>query len=538
MGPSKMGRGISVAAVSAAVALAAAGCGGSSSSGGSGGGSATSGASSTSASTAGASTSSSGSSSGGSIVVANTSSVQKLDPAVMTNFLDFQALGMIYQPLVTLDKSLQVQADLATKWTTGDGGKTLTFTLRSGVVFDDGAPFTSADVKATMQYIEKPSTGAAAASYLASVKSVSTPSKNTVVFHLSHPDSSLLDGLTSENMAIVSSKAIKAGTLAKTPDGTGPYKFANYSPDNSFTVAANPKYWGPAPKISQIQFKTIANEQSIASALQAGTVQLGLLTEPQVTEQLQGQSITVAKQLDLNYRALMLQAKGPLANVDARLAIQCAIDRRAVLQAAVLGGGKVIGPVPQGPFATDPNAGTCATQNLIQAKAYLQKAGTPNGFSFTVLTSEELDGTSTAQATTIQNELSKVGIKMNVDNVAGSQYIQQWLKGKFQGALAENGANPSPYIMYGRYFGAGASLAVPAGYSSPTLKSLLLKADQSNSQSQQSSLYKQFTGQLTDNAVWVWLFNAYDYYALSPHVQGFSPLPSGQLTSLATASVS
>ncbi len=515
--------GVAAAVAGACIALAA--CGGSSSSTSGSGGSSGGGGGGT------------GASSGGTVVVADTSSVQKLNPVVMTNFLDFQALGMIYQQLVTLNKSLQVQPQLATSWHVGDGGKTVTFSLRHGVTFDDGSPFTSADVKATMQYIVKPSTGAAAASYLASVKSVSTPSKYTAVFHLAHPDSSLLYGLTSQNMSILPASAIKANSLATKPDGTGPYEYASYSPNNSFEVKHNPHYWGPAPKISAIQFKTIADEQSIASAMQAGTVQLGLLTQPQVTQQLSG-NITVNKALDLNYRALMLQSKGPLANTNARLAIQCAIDRRAVLQAAVLGGGKVVGPVPQGPFATDPNSGTCATQNLAQAKSYLAKAGVPHGFSFTVLTSEELDGTSNAQATTIQNQLSKVGIKMSIDNVAGSQYIQEWLKGKFQAALAENGANPSPYIMYGRYFGAGASLAVPAGYSSPTLKSLLARADQSNSQSTQSSLYRQFTSDLTNNAVWVWLFNAYDYYATSSNLQGFSPLPSGQLTSLATAGVS
>ncbi len=336
----RLGRGATMAAGVAALALAAAGCGGGSSSGGS----------SSTAATTGGSTGGSG----GALVVADTSSVQKLDPAVMTNFLDFQALGMIYQPLVTLNSALQVQPALATAWHVGDGGRSLTFALRHGVTFDDGSPLTSADVKATMSYIVKPSTGAAAASYLASVKSVSTPSRYTVVFHLSHPDSSLLDGLTSQNLAILSAKAIKAGTLATKPDGTGPYQYSAYSPNNSFTVARNPKYWGPAPKIGRIEFKTIANEQSIASALQAGTVGLGLLTEPQVTQQLQGQSsITVGKRLDLNYRALMIQSKGPLANVDARLAVQCAIDRRAVLQAAVLGGGKVVGPVPQGPAADD-----------------------------------------------------------------------------------------------------------------------------------------------------------------------------------------
>ena len=55
---------------------------------------------------------------------------------------------------------------------------------------------------------------------------------------------------------------------------------------------------------------------------------------------------------------------------------------------------------------------------------------------------------------------------MNIQNLAGDAYIQDWLKGKFQAAFAWNGADPNPYTMYGRYFGTGANLGVPAGYSS------------------------------------------------------------------------
>jgi peptide/nickel transport system substrate-binding protein len=472
-------------------------------------------------------------------VVADTSSVQKLDPAVETNFLDFQAVGLIYQPLVTLNAQLKVVPDLATSWALSNGGDTLTFHLRPNVTFDDGHTFTSADVKATFTRIMAPATGAAAASYLSTVTSITTPTPSTVALNLSRPDGSLLDGLASENLAIASASSITANTLATKPDGTGPYKFASYSPNNSFSVVADPSYWGKKPSIASIQFRTIPNEQSIASALQAGTVQLGLLTQPQVVEQLQGSNINTDKELDLNYRSLMIQSKtGPLAKTDARLAVQCAINRKDILQAAVLGDGKVVGPVPSGPLASNPSAGTCATQNVAQAKKYLAAAGLPKGFSFTTLTSNELDSTSAAQAVTMQGELSKVGIKMSIDNVASSDYIQRWLKGDFQAALAENGASPSPYIMYGRYFGTGASLAVPAGYSSPALASLLTKADSVTSATTQKSLYDQLTNQLVNKAVWIWLFNAYDYYATAKSVHGFVPLPDGDLTGLATATVS
>lgn len=520
-----VGRGKAAVAAMVGAAMVMSACGSSGTAkGASGGGS----VNSTSASSGGSANSST-------FVVADTSSVQKLDPAVMTNFLDFRALGMIYQTLVTLSPSLKIQPQLATSWQLSNAGRTLTFHLRHGVTFDDGSAFTSADVKATFDYILKPSTGAAAASYLASVSSIGTPNASTVVLHLSHPDNSLLYGLASMNLAIVSAKSIAAGTLATKPDGTGPYKFVSYNPNNTFTVTKDPRYWGTTPTIRTVEFRTIPNEQSIASALQAGTVQMGLLNQPQVVEQLKGTGLTIDKELDLNYRALMIQSKtGPLANTDARLAVQCAINRADVLQAAVLGAGKVVGPVPDGPYASNPSAGICANQNLGLARSYLSKAGMTHGFSFTVLTSSQLDSTSTAQAVTIQGELAKVGIHMSIDNVAGSDYIQRWLKGDFQAALAENGANPSPYIMYGRYFGTGASLAVPAGYSSTSLASLLQRADESISATTQQQLYTQFSDQLVNNAVWIWLFNAYDYYVLAKSVTGFVPSPTGSLTGLTT----
>ncbi len=60
----------------------------------------------------------------GTVVFANTSSVQKLDPDVVTNFLDFQALRLIYDTLVTYNNKLQLTPDLATSWSFSNGGKT------------------------------------------------------------------------------------------------------------------------------------------------------------------------------------------------------------------------------------------------------------------------------------------------------------------------------------------------------------------------------------------------------------------------------
>jgi peptide/nickel transport system substrate-binding protein len=334
--------------------------------------------------------------------------------------------------------------------------------------------------------------------------------------------------------------AITAGTIATAPDGTGPFQYSAWVPSTSFTMTANPNYWGGKPALSTVELETIPSEQSISSALQAGTIQMGLLSEPTVVSTLP-KTDQVQKVMDLSYRALQLQdKKGILSNVDARLAIACATNRKQILQDAVFGQGKIVGPVPLGPYATSPVSAICPTQNLKLAKAYLKKAGKPKGFSFTAITSTDLDSTSADQAVAMQSELAKVGITMHISNLASNAYIQDWLKGKFQAAFAENGADPDPYVMYGRYFGAGADLAVPAGYSSKTLQTELLAGDENSTAAGQKADWKALNTTLTSKAVWIWLFDSYDFAALAPTVKGFtlSPVNTTQLSSLANTSIS
>jgi peptide/nickel transport system substrate-binding protein len=472
------------------------------------------------------------------VIFANTSSVQKLDPDVVTNFVDFQALHLIYDTLVTYNNKLQVTPDLATSWSFSNGGKTITFQLRKGVQFTDGTTFTSANVVASLNRVKDPKTADAASSFIASVTKIVPAGTYTVKLLLSHPDASVLNGLTSLNLAMLSTKSIAAGTLSKTPVGTGPYEFVSWVPNNSFTVKANPGWWGGKVTVPQVEIKTIPNEQSIASALEAGTVQIGLMTQPQITEHLPS-SIDVQKVLDLSYRALMLQDRtGPLANLYNRLAMACALNRQAVLTSSVLGQGKIIGPVPIGPFTSNPISAVCPTQNISRAKSYLQKAGNPSGFTFTALTSTDLDATSSAQAIAVQSQLKQAGITMNIQNLASNAYIQDWLKGAFQAAFAENDADPNPYTMYGRYFAPGANLGIPSGYSSASLQRILTKGDSVTTPSAAAAQFKTLSTYLTANAVWLWLFDGYVYGAVTSNVHGFTLPPTRELNSIAKATVS
>jgi peptide/nickel transport system substrate-binding protein len=484
--------------------------------------------------------SSSASAASSTFVIGTTNSVQKIDPDVVTNFLDFEALGLIYNTLVQENAKLQIEPDLATSWAFSNGNRTLTLHLRTGVKFDDGSTMTSADVVASLDRAQATATADPSSSYISSVTKIAASGANTVVLTMSHADVSVLGALATVNLAIMPASAITAGTIATKPDGTGPFEYSGLVANTSFTMTANPNYWGGKVSLATVEIETIPTEQSISAALQAGTIQMGLLSQPTVVSTLP-KTFKVQKALDLSYRALQLQdKKGILSNVDARLAIACATNRKQILQDSVFGQGKVVGPVPQGPYASTPVSSICATQNLTQAKKYLKLAKKPNGFTFTAITSTDLDSTSAAQAVAMQSELAKVGIKMNIQNLASNAYIQDWLKGKFQAAFAENTGDPSPYVMYDRYFGTGANLSVPAGYSSAELKKLLLAGDENSTAAGQKADWTALSKNLTSNAVWIWLFDSYDFAALSPTVKGFtlSPVNTTQLSSLATTSIS
>jgi peptide/nickel transport system substrate-binding protein len=469
-------------------------------------------------------------------VVGATSSVLKLDPDVVTNFLDFQALGVIYDPLVQYNAASKIVPDLATSWKYSNGGKALTFVLRPNVKFDDGTTFTSANVVASIKRAQATKTDDPSASYVASVTKVVPEGKYKVKFVLKTADTSVLDGLTSVNLAMLSTKAIKAGTVTKTPDGTGPFEYKSYTPNQSFTVSANPSYWGGTPKLGSVEFKTIPTESSIAAALKANTVQLGLMTDPTVALHLPS-SFKVDKTLDSSYRAIMINSTStPFSNENNRLALQCAVSRQNVVHAALLGQGVSVGPVPLGQYKSAP-AAVCPTQDTAKAKSYLAAAGNPNGFSFTVLVSDDIDATTSAAMTEVQNELAQVGITMTINNETTSQYVQDWLAGNFQATYAENGANPNPYVMYNRYFGTGASLGKPAGYANSTLASMLSTADAATSQAAETKDYKAVSTFLTKNAVWDWLFDGYQYAVMSKDVKGFVLPPNRQLWSLKSVTV-
>jgi peptide/nickel transport system substrate-binding protein len=475
---------------------------------------------------------------GGTFVVARTGDIDKLDPHLATAFQTVETLGLIYSRLVTTDNTGKLVGDLATKWDTSPDGKTVTFTLRSGVKWHDGSPFTAADVKASIARILDEKTGAVARSNLLAIQSVDAASDTSVVLHLSAPSAALLYSLTSVNASIESAKDITAGTVGKTPDGTGPFAFKQWAQGQQVALSGNKDYYGGAPKIGTLQFRVIPDESSILSGMKAGAFQLGLLSDPSVAHQASGGDYKLVKQPALSYHTLMLNGRrGPLRSEQVRQAISCAIDRDEVLKTAAFGDGTVTGPITSPAFSYSPTDGLpCTPGDTAKAKSLLAAGGYPKGFSLTTIVETGEYATAVGEGQNLQSQLKKIGVNLKLKQLPTSPYVTAWLAADFDAAVALNGGSYDPYLMYGRYFVDGGSLAKPAGLESGSLSTLLSQGNATSDTTQRQGIFGNVQKALLSESPWVWLFRSDDYYLVGSKVSGFTPRPDEALYSLATAS--
>jgi peptide/nickel transport system substrate-binding protein len=474
-----------------------------------------------------------------SLIVGRTADIDTLDPYAATAFQTEQTLELIYGGLTGLDAKLDVVPGLATSWSFSDDGKRLTFKLRQGVKFQDGSTFDSADVKASLEHLLDPKTAAVGASNLAAVSGVETPDANTVVLVLKHPDSSIPASLSHINTTMLSADDIKAKTIGKKTNGTGPFILRNRVANQKLTLAPNPHWWGGKVALKGIEFRVIPNEKSVVSAVQAGNVDLGLLSDPLVAKTVSsGGGKQLVKIPSVNYHVFMLNARAPqLRDEKVRQAIACTVDRSAVLKSAALGEGKVIGPITSPAYESDPNARPCPTPDLQKAKTLLAQGGTSGGIALKTIVETGEYSTAVNEAQSLQAQLKKIGINLKLDILEAGPYVKAWLAEDFDAAVALNGGDADPNTMYGRYFTPAGSLN-KQGLTEPTFTKLLGEGIAATQPEQRKPIYDEFSQALENIAPWVWMFSGNDYYFMSDKVKGFTAMPNASLQFLSKTSLS
>ena len=141
------------------------------------------------------------------------------------------------------------------------------------------------------------------------------------------------------------------------------------------------------------------------------------------------------------------------------------------------------------------------------------------------------------EAQVLQSQLAAIGIKLDIKMMELNVYVDTWLKGDFDMAVAQNGGRPDPYPMYNRYFTKDGNLVKVSNYVDPELDDLLQQGRVETDPAKRKPIFQQFEAKLAEASPWIWISSTVTYTANTDAVKGYESNPSGLLFSLAKVTV-
>ena len=171
-------------------------------------------------------------------------------------------------------KGQEIVPELADTWEVSDGGKTLTFHLHKGVKWHDGAPFSSADVKYTIERIMHPPQGMVSPRgpvFNALIERVEAPDPDTVVVYGKGPSALLLPLFSSGHNVIIPKHIVEpdpVNALKTRVIGTGPFRLKEPPTTSLWKYERNPDYFQKdLPYLDEIEIHLITDPQAMVAAL-------------------------------------------------------------------------------------------------------------------------------------------------------------------------------------------------------------------------------------------------------------------------------
>jgi peptide/nickel transport system substrate-binding protein len=334
-------------------------------------------------------------------------------------------LANLCESVLKLTPELKPEPGLASDIDTSDPTKVV-LTIRGGVTFWDGSPMTAEDVAFSLNRNLEPELGGYFAPFWRNVESVAATGPSEVTIALKRPDVLFWKTLAMAGGA-VSSKAYveRQGKAYGIPKGglmcTGPFKLGSWRPGQSVVLTRYDGYWDRdlRPKAGRVEFRAVADQAALASALVTGEVDGTFYTPVAAIDRLERSgSGTLYRGQSTLAQMLVPRLDGPLGDARIRKALSMALDRSVISRQVWHGAASPlssIAPETTWGYARDVFAraydelGIKPTADLEAAKALVREAGVPTE-TITVWSSAE-----NRPAVTTVNYVADVGKELGLD---------------------------------------------------------------------------------------------------------------------------
>ncbi len=388
----------------------------------------------------------------------------------------------MYEPLIAIGGLIGNQVPmLATsqKWTNGD--KTLVFTLRSGVKWSNGKPFTGQDVVFTFDLLKKfPALDTNG--IWKQVTSVTT-SANTVSFNfktVNIPFGQFIDELPIVYPAQFT--GVNPTTFTDTnPIVTGPFVVDQFTPQ-AYTLKKNPLYWDAAQiTVPIIKQYALSSNTTSDLELSQGMFDHSVLFEPGIQQAYVAKNpkyyhyyFPLASPVAIYFNLTM----APFNNATFRQAIAYAINKQQIYTKGEYGyeppANQSLLPPALWSSWLDKSLAKKYAYNYSPSTALklLESIGYHKNSSGQLVNSKGQQVTFTLECPTgwtdwiedmqiIQQELGQIGIKVNTETPSVATDYNDVQTGHFQAALVYGWQEFNPYFVY--YYILSQATTAPVG---------------------------------------------------------------------------
>lgn len=466
---------------------------------------------------------------GGTLRFALDTKLTNLDPTAPITWADFHVLSTMYDTLLEIDHSMQIQPGLVERWEmTSD--RSYRMFLRQNVHFHDGTPLTTEQVSWSFRYFGRD--GSSVQSSFSPIENVEVVDDQTFIIHLKYPYAPLLSHLASVAGFVLSPKrAVLQGEKGAPSDifvGTGPFQFVEKT-DEGVILKRNEQYWDvdehgiPLPYVDRIELPSCERASHMLSLLRNG--ELSFINEvpyPEVP--------LLADDKEIDYRGIASNSfngvrlnteRFPFSNKSLRQAFAYAIDREEMLREINLGVGfPSHGPIPPGSWAYDPSFRP-HTRNPEKVKELLAEAGYPNGFEFTIYIPAKVMFN---MVNFMARHLEPCGIKMNIE-VTDLSEMRKALSDRNYEAIfmgATGGTDPDD-LIYHLFHSNGSENNT--GYGNAEVDRLLEMARVESIQERRVELYRRAQAIIVDDSPFIFTRSGLSMVAKRKNIHQLSPHP-------------
>jgi peptide/nickel transport system substrate-binding protein len=471
------------------------------------------------------------------IVVALANSPINLDPAVGLDEASQKMHQLLYSSLVKIDDSLRVVPDLATRFETTDS-QTYTAAIPAGVRFHDGREMTAEDVAYTFRRFLDPAFVSGRKGAYRALKSIEVVDRYTVAFHLAAPSASIPINLV---MGIV--PAGTGAAAARQPIGSGPFRLAEFVPDDRVALTPFANYYRGAPQSPGLVFRVVPDETMRGLELRKGSVDLVVNDlSPDLIHGLESDGhVKVVTAPGTDYAYIGFNLRDPvLQNRSLRLAIGYAVDQQAIvsyLRRDLARPATGIVPPMSWAYAADVQS---FTHDPDKARALLDAAGYPDPdgagpaprlrLSLKTSTSEPYR----LQAAVLQRNLAEVGIDVDVRSYEFATLMTDVLRGNVQMYTLQWVGVTDPDMLRRTFH---SSQVPPSGfnrgyYKNPEVDRLIDAASASLDETERGRLYRDAQRLIAADVPYISLWYKTNVAVSQPDLTGIALSPTAEFTFL------